>query len=229
MAVGQIAGAAQTDIRATQEVDQIAIILPALTDNLAHIRHQANHANHGRGVNRLGITCRINGFVIERDITARDRGGEGKAGFGETATGFGQLPVADGLFRTAEVEVIGDSQRFSPNTTEVAVGFGHSRLGTFIGIEVTVAAIAVGGSGNAFAAERHGLNLTDTKGLRTHPHDTGIGAAWRQHSVVLHLLIVLAIDPGFARDRRFIEQLGDNLIPVVGLILNHDARSRGFR
>ena len=167
--------------------------MEALASDLVNVLDRPHHAHHGRGIDRLGIALGIQGFVVERHVAARDRRTQLPAGIGQAATSIGQLPIAHGLFGAAEVQVIGYSQRFRPHARQVAGRLRHHTQGPLVGVEVHMASVAIHrgrhalGEGSAVVCDQ----------LGPQPHHRRIGPAGHNHRVVLHLVIVLAIDPGF--------------------------------
>src|SRR5258708_31008821 len=85
-------------------------------------------------------------FVVEADVAAGNGRAEGSAGFGEAVDGFAELPHHFGLFGAAEVEAIRGGDGTRPAGGHVAGGFGNGVHRADAGIQLSPAAISVGGN-----------------------------------------------------------------------------------
>ena len=153
------------------------------------------------------------GVVVEGNVAASYRGFQLPTGLGQAAAGHRQLPIARGRFRGGEIEVVGNSNRFGPHTTEVAGRLRHRRHAPPLRIKghPTVGTIQRG---------RH-PPLARLQGPRTlleaQAQHSGIGGPWQHHCVGLHLVVVLAPHPGLAGDGWVIQQLQQHRLDRLGL------------
>src|ERR1700732_3391373 len=114
-------------------------------------------------------------------MSARYRRAKSPAGFGNSFDRFAQLPKVFRLIWIAEVQVVGDGQRFRAGTSEIARGFSNCNFAAFARIEPAIEGIAIGRRGENF------IRVTDEedRSIRSRLH----------HSAGAHGVIVLAIDP----------------------------------
>ena len=84
----------------------------------------------GVGIDRAGRA-----FIIEGDIAPGYRGLERPAGIRDAAAGFLELVEDFRLLRVAEVEAVGDAERYRTGAGDVASRLGDRCLAAFVGIE----------------------------------------------------------------------------------------------
>ena len=103
------------------------------------------------GVGRIAVAF---GLVVEADIAGHDREVQRLAGGGHAADGGGELAHDLGLFRIAEIHVVGDRQRAGADGGEVAPGLGHRLRAAGLRVGGAVARRAVGGQRQRALAAR---------------------------------------------------------------------------
>ena len=82
--------------------------------NTAHVRDEANAADHGRRRDRAAV-----GVVVERHVPGDDRQSQRFARLRHPFDRLGKLPADLGLFGVAEVETIGETERIASCTGDV--------------------------------------------------------------------------------------------------------------
>ena len=170
--------------------------LKRVVDVHADVVEDAQHADHRRGVDGVAEA-----LVVEADVARDDRRLQDLAGLGHALDGLLELPVDLALLRVAEVEAVGDGHGQRAGAAEVARGLGDGRLGAAVRVEVAVAAVAVGGEGDA--ARR----VLDAQHGRIRAGDL--------HGVGLHDVVVLLVGPALAGDVGRGEQLQQRRAQVV--------------
>src|SRR6266702_2968353 len=162
-------------VRLAQEEDDIAIVLEPSRAPKGQVVEQADHPDHG---SRWDVP--FTGLVVEADVAAHDGQLEGAAGIGEAADALLQLAEDLRPLRITEVQAVGDRDRPGPGADDVAGCLRHRGPGAFVRVQRDVARVAVGGQRQALVG-------------RGHPEQGGV-ETWADHRVVLHLVIVGAID-----------------------------------
>src|SRR5918993_821127 len=109
---------------------------------LLYILQNPDHT-HGGG----GVDCAPVGLVVEADVAAYDRRPEDLARLGHPLDALGELVVAVGFLRAAEVEAVGNGNGLRPHAREVEVGFGDRCGPAASRIEAAVAAPPLRGGG----------------------------------------------------------------------------------
>ncbi len=84
-------------------------------------------------------------FVVKTHIAAHDRHLQRAAGVREAGDRLLELPIHLGPVGVGEVEAIGDRERARPGRDDVAGRLGDRMLGAYVGVEMAVASVAVGG------------------------------------------------------------------------------------
>jgi hypothetical protein len=120
-------------------------------------------------------------LVVEAHIAARHGSFENPGRFGHAVNDFTELPHDFGLLRVAKIEAVGCRQRQRSNTNQVPATFGHSNLGTTLGVPPTIAAIAIQAHRQRFVGSLDANH--------------GSVAARQLHSVGPHHVVILVIDP----------------------------------
>src|SRR3984893_1365078 len=109
------------------------------TANLGHVIDDPDHAYDGGGPERDAA-----GVVVEADIAGNNRDLQPAARLGHALHRLLQLPEDLPLLRVAEVETVGDGERPSTGRNHVAPSLGDGDGSTQPGVQVAVAAVAVG-------------------------------------------------------------------------------------
>ncbi len=115
--------------------------------SLFHIFHKSHHADDGGGVDGNSAA-----FVIQADIAAYYRRVQRPTGLGHAFNGFSQGPILFRHFGAWEVQAVGNGSRFGAGASHIAGGLRHCSLCPLPGVQGTVCAVAVNGSGNALFA-----------------------------------------------------------------------------
>ena len=161
------------------------------------VRDEAHRPHHRRRGNRLSI-----GLVVEADIAAHDREVESPAGHRHALDRADDLPHDQGLFRIAEIEVIGDRQGGRADGGEVAPGLRHGLLAPLESIRKHIAGGAVAGQGEGLATP-------------VDADDGGVGARGGLLQGVGHdVAIILLPDPASGGEVWAADQLQDRGRPV---------------
>src|SRR6266704_596852 len=168
--------------RTVQRENGIALFAEGDFEDARGVVENAEDADDRRGVNGFAES-----LVVETNVAAGDGCAECVAGFSDAIDGFAELPHYFGLFRAAEVEAIrgGDGPR--AGACNVAGGFGDCVHGADARIQLTPAAIAVGGERER-ALHYARLRILDA-------HHGGIASARAGQSVCPHRSVVLLGDP----------------------------------
>src|SRR4051812_39394833 len=98
--------------------DRIAVSPECGSGDKTHVLHHSNNAD-----NRRRIDVFAKGLIVETDVPTRYWSAEYIAGFRHSVHHFAELPHDFGMFRIAEVETVGGSQRKSTRADDVATGF----------------------------------------------------------------------------------------------------------
>ncbi len=175
-------------VRLAQEEDDIAIVLEPGRAPKGQVVEQADHPDHG---SRWDVA--FTGLVVEADVAAHDGQLEGAAGIGEASDALLQLAEDLRPLRITEVQAVGDRDRPGPGADDVAGCLRHRGPGALVRVQRDVARIAVGGQRQALVG-------------RGHPEQGGV-ETWADHRVVLHLVIVGAIDGAAASQVRAADQV----------------------
>src|SRR5207237_7956891 len=108
----------QLDLVALDEPDAIAG--PPAARDLPHVRNEPDATDYGRRWNRPSV-----GLVVERDVARDDRNPERLRSLRDSVDSLGQLPADLGLLGVAEVEAVGQRERFAARAGDVARRFQH--------------------------------------------------------------------------------------------------------
>src|SRR4026208_1731788 len=119
----QITRAAKFVSDCAQENDHIPRVLEPLCGDVLFIIDQSDHRDCWSWIDYAERT-----LVVQRDISACNRGSERAAGFGHAFNGFTQLPEVFRLVRVAEIQAIRDGQRPRAGTGEIARCFSNSNF-----------------------------------------------------------------------------------------------------
>ena len=111
-------------------------------DQIVQPGQQAD-APDGGGGQDTGAVC----FIVQADIARHDGEAERAAGLANSFDRAHQLPHDLGLFRIAEVQVVGRGQRARAHRHQVAPGFGHGLLAAFDRVRLDVARGHIAGKG----------------------------------------------------------------------------------
>ena len=122
-------------------------------------------------------------LVVERDVAGDDREVERATGFADALHAADELPHHLGLFRIAEVEVVGHRARQGARGGDVAPGLGYRLLAALYGIGLAIALRHVGGQ-------------RETLGAIADAHDRGV-AAGPADAVAEDEVVVLLPHPAF--------------------------------
>ena len=128
-------------------------------------------------------------LVVQAYVAAYDRQSQLAASIGHPRDAPFQLIIDVGPFRVAEIEAVGQRNRFRPHAGQVAGDLRNDALSATIGIKETVAAIAVYSDRDGFA----GFLDAQHRGISGSRPDYGVG---------LHLVVVLSVNVPFAGDVR---------------------------
>ena len=200
---GEVLGAAKivpmTPCGRAEQKDRVALGFESRRRAVrVEVFDQPQHADGGGGENgAFGV------FIIERHVAAGDGRAEGAARLAHAADGLFERPVDLRLVRVAEVEAVGDSQRFAPGANHVARGLGHGNLPAPARVEVDVAPIAIGLDGEAFVGAFE-------------PHQRRIARPRPDDRVRAHHRVVLFEDPALRGDVGCAEQGQQGLARRLG-------------
>ena len=191
-----------------QQVDVVALVLPAGGNALGDVVDHAEHSDH-----RGRVNGHIRGLVVKRHIAAGDRDLELQASVGKACDGLAELPHYFGVLGGAEVEAVADGDRGRAGDGDVAVRLGEGEAGALAGVELAPAAIRI---------RRHG----ETKAalLIDAHHSAVIRKAER--GVAADVPVVLVGDPVFRRQVGAAEQ-GKKLAAQLDAV--NRPRQRGCR
>src|SRR2546429_3506079 len=170
--------------QATDDGDAIARRHEAAAGVLCAIVHQADHPDHRRRKHGLAL-----GLVVERDVARHDRRLQGRAGLRDPEAGLLELPHDLGALGVAEVQTVGDRERFATDAGDVTRGLRHGVRRAEARIEVTPAGVA---------PDRHRYSAVALAG---EPHHRGIALARPDGGPDADHVIVLAVDPLPGTDR----------------------------
>ena len=160
-----------------EKVDVLAGILPARRDAAGDVVDDAEHTDDRRREDG-GVA----GLVVEADVAAGHGDAELEARVGEAVDGLPELPHDLGVLGAAEVQAVGDGGRHSARDGDVAVRLGEGELCAGVGVELAVAAVAVGRDRKA-----------ETRLLVDADHARIVGE--RQGRVAHDVVVVLIGDP----------------------------------
>ena len=153
----------------------------------ADIFENPHHTDH-----RSGINCLTQCLVIEANITAGNGCTQRPAGRRYAINHRSELSHDCRLFRIAKIQAIGRSHRPCSGAGDVAGRFRYRMHGAKFGIEITPAPIAI---------ERHGQRAFGALDA-----DQSTISARPLHSIGLHHVLVLLVDPSFGADVRRSQQ-----------------------
>src|SRR5918993_3099190 len=195
----QVLRAVERDRRsASDDHHQIPFALEAGRSVPIYIRQDPYHPDGGGREDGAPV-----GLVVEADVAAYDWRPEDLARLGHPLDTLGELVVAVGLLRAAEVEAVGDGDRLRPYTRKVPVGFGDRCGPAAPRVEVAVAAPAVRGGGEAaFRA--------------LYPHYRSVSAG-QDHAVRAYLVVVLGEDGTPRLEVRMPQHLQEHGVVIFGL------------
>ena len=144
----------------------------------ARVLQHAEAADRRRRQDALAL-----GLIVKADIAGDDGEIQRLAGRRHAADGGGELAHDLGLFRIAEIHVVGDGERPGADGGQVAPGFGHRLSAAAFRVRQAIARRAVGGQRQRAL---QALQL-DHRGVR------GAGAF---HGLAADGAVVLVPDPG---------------------------------
>src|SRR6266478_2963741 len=198
-----------------EQEDGVAFVAEGDLEDAGGVVENAEDADDWRWVDRLAES-----LVVEADVAASDGRAEGGAGFGEAVDGFAELPHHLGLFGAAEVEAIrgGDGTRAARG--HVAGGFCDGVHGADAGIQLTPAAVAIGGEGEGALHDAR-LGILDA-------YHSGIARAGTGQSVRAHAGVILLGDPALRGDRGRGQQLHKTLREIRAFGSKHKPVSFRF-
>src|SRR5262249_12231655 len=166
-----------------QRSDSVAGLPEPAGQHPIRVLQQTDDADRRSRVDGLPI-----GFVVETDVSARNRYVQRTACLADPGDGALELPHDAGALWVAKIEAVGRADWACAGTRDVPRGLGHSEHGAEVRIEIAVAAVAV---------ERHrerAIRSLDAHHARTKPGEVDrVGA---------HHVIVLTINPPLAGNRR---------------------------
>ena len=149
----------------------------------------------------VGIDVGPAALVVEADVAADDREGEGPARLGHPVDALGELPHDLGMFGVAEVQAVDDGHRRRPHAGQVGHALGQRERRAGPGIERAVAGIGVGGHRHpARGVGQAGTGQAQERGV----------TARADHGVQEELVVVLAEDP--ARRAQQGQQVGGAVV-----------------
>ena len=179
----EVLASAQADIVRSQQRDPVARRLEPLRRVPTRVLQQPDDADHGRGENRLPTR-----FIVEGNVAAHHRQLERATRLRDSLDGLFELPEDLRTLRGAEVQAIRHAEWQGARARHVAGRLAHGHGRAAARIEDHVPPIAV---------RRHG----ESAARSLHAQDGGVGARGDE-SVDADLLVVLAVRPLLARDRR---------------------------
>ena len=145
--------------RFAQQQHDIARFFKRQSGMNRNIRKQADAADIWRWLHRAGAV----GFVIKRDVAGNDRICKRGTGGGNAFDRADDLAHHIRIFRVAEIEAIGNGERFRAHGGKVAPGFGDRLHAAQFRIRLAIARRHVAGHGEAFLAAMN----TDDSGIPT--------------------------------------------------------------
>src|SRR5262245_58179226 len=188
----QVLTPAELVARFPEQYHQIALSSKGATDHGTSVLDYTDYANYRRRQDSTSV-----GLVVEAHIAAGDRDVERSTRRSHPFHRTRKLPHDFGFFRIAEVKTVGRADWESSRTRVVARGFGYRQLRPAIWIERDEAAVAIDRH-----RQRAWCSLDSNDG----------GAHPRHHQCVgPHHVVILAVYPAFACNRRRGEQTPERL------------------
>ena len=160
-----------------EQVDVVALVLPARRHAARHVVDGAEHGDHRGRVDR-----HVAGLVVEADVAAGHRDPELEAAVGQPLDRLRELPHDLGVLGAAEVQAVAHRDRGRARDGDVAVRLGEGELRSAVRVEVAVPAVRVG---------RH--RETEPALLIDAHHPAVVRVAQRR--VAEHVPVVLVGDP----------------------------------
>ena len=162
----------------------------------------ADHSDGRRRINRAAL-----GLVVERDVSRNHRRSERQAGLADAADALRELPHDLRPLRRSEIQTIGDRDRPSSASRDVAGRLGHRLLASLVRIEVAVERIDVRSHRQRPAGSLHA-------------HDSRVATLRHCDRVCADGGVVLFVDPVLGTEVRggqeAQESHGEILLPARG-------------
>src|SRR5438067_1409226 len=159
----------------------------AARDDAIRALEKTDDTNHRRRVDGMAI-----GLVVEADVAARNRHVERSTRLANPFDRLCELPHDRRAFRVAEVQAIGRAERPGAGARDVPGRFSHGEHRAPMRIEVAVPAVPID------RQSQRAIGAAHTNDARAH--------SWQIDRARPHHVVVLAVHPALAADRRRTEQ-----------------------